>query len=89
MYRAEVFASQRDMLRSAIDGLGMGIGFTIALVILSSIREAIGAGTIFGIKIAENYQPASMMIMAPKAFLVLGLLLAYFNWRKLQRREKA
>ncbi|HHT9119188.1 MAG TPA: electron transport complex subunit RsxE [Candidatus Hypogeohydataceae bacterium YC41] len=88
MYRAEVFASQNSLLRSAVDGLGMGIGFTIALVILSSIREVMGAGTIFGIRVAESYQPASVMIMAPGAFLVLGLLLAYFNWRKLQRGEK-
>lgn len=88
MYRAEVFASGHGVVRSIMDGLGMGIGFTIALVILSAIREAAGAGTIFGIKVAESYQPAPVMIMAPGAFLVLGLLLAYFNWRKLQRGEK-
>ncbi len=88
MYRAEVYASQRGVMRSAIDGLGMGIGFMIALFILSAIREAVGAGTIFGVKVAESYNPACVMIMAPGAFLVLGLLLAYFNWRKLQRGEK-
>ncbi len=88
MYRAEDFASKQGVFRSAIDGAGMGIGFTIALVTLSAIREAVGMGTILGIKISESYQPASVMIMAPGAFLALGLLLAYFNWRKLQRGEK-
>jgi electron transport complex protein RnfE len=88
MCRAELFASKNSIFRSVIDGLGMGIGFTIALVIVSSIREVTGAGTILGIKVAESYQPASSMIMAPGAFLVLGLLLAYFNWRKLQKGEK-
>ncbi|MCQ4575105.1 MAG: electron transport complex subunit E [Candidatus Brocadiales bacterium] len=88
MYRAEDFASKHGVFRSAIDGAGMGIGFTVALVTLSVIREAVGMGTILGIRISESYQPASVMIMAPGAFLVLGLLLAYFNWRKLQRGEK-
>ncbi|MFQ5956203.1 MAG: Rnf-Nqr domain containing protein, partial [Candidatus Brocadiales bacterium] len=67
---------------------GMGLGFTIALVTLSAIREVVGTGTILGIKISESYQPASVLIMAPGAFLALGLLLAYFNWRKLSRGEK-
>lgn len=89
MYRAEVFASQQGVLRSAIDGLGMGAGYTIALLILSTVREATGSGTILGIKIAESYQPASVMIMAPGAFLVLGIVLAYFNWRKLSKKEQA
>lgn len=88
MYRAEVFASQYSVLRSAIDGIGMGMGFTVALVIISAIREAVGCGTILGIRISETYQPASIMIMAPGAFLVLGLLLAFFNYRKLSRGEK-
>ncbi|MCP4365478.1 MAG: electron transport complex subunit RsxE, partial [Planctomycetes bacterium] len=87
LYRAEDFASKHGVFRSAIDGLGMGLGFTIALVTLSAIREVVGVGTIFGITISESYEPASVMIMAPGAFLGLGLLLAYFNWRKLQRGE--
>lgn len=89
MYRAEDFASKHGVFRSAIDGIGMGAGFTLALATLSTIREAIGVGTILGIKISETYQPASVMIMAPGAFLGLGLLLAYFNWRKLRKGEKA
>lgn len=88
MFRAEDFASKHGVFRSAVDGAGMGLGFMIALVTLSAIREAVGAGTIFGIKISESYQPASVMIMAPGAFLALGLLLAFFNYRKLQRGEK-
>ena len=88
LFRAEDFASKHGVFRSAVDGAGMGLGFMIALVTLSAIREAVGAGTIFGIKISESYQPASVMIMAPGAFLALGLLLAFFNYRKLQRGEK-
>ncbi|KAB2831960.1 MAG: electron transport complex subunit RsxE, partial [Candidatus Brocadia sp.] len=50
-------------------------------------REALGAGTIFGLKVSESYQPASVMIMAPGAFIVLGLLLGFFNWWKLRKSE--
>lgn len=88
MYRAEDFASKNNIFYSAIDGAGMGIGFTLALIIVSAIREALGEGTIFGIKIAVNYQPAVIFIMAPGAFLTLGLLLAFFNWQRLRKKER-
>ncbi len=78
--RAESFASKQTVFPSAIDGAGMGLGFTIALVILGIVRELLGAGTIFGMTIlGEFYQPARIMTQAPGAFLALGLLLALFN----------
>ncbi len=89
MYRAESFAYKNKPLASVLDGAGLGLGWTMSLCLVSSIREILGAGTIFGIKISESYQPASVMIMAPGAFIVLGLLLGFFNWLKLRKSEKA
>jgi electron transport complex protein RnfE len=88
LYRAEDFASKNNIFYSAIDGAGMGIGFTLALIIVSAIREILGEGTIFGIKMAVSYQPAVIFIMAPGAFLTLGLLLALFNWQRLRKKER-
>lgn len=78
--RAESFASKNSVGSSVIDGLGMGIGFTLSLIILSSIRELIGAGTLMGISILGSaYQPALILILQPGAFLTLGLLIALMN----------
>lgn len=75
--RAEAFASKNTPLKSAADGLGMGIGFTAALCIISAVREFLGAGTIFDIPIyGASIKPASVIIMAPGGFIVLGLLVA-------------
>ena len=75
--RAEAFASKNTPLKSAADGLGMGLGFTAALCIISAVREFLGAGTIFGIPIyGASIKPASVIIMAPGGFIVLGLLVA-------------
>lgn len=79
--RAESFASKNSVTKSVADGIGMGVGFTVALLILGSIREIIGAGAIFGYSLfGASYQPALIMILPPGAFLALGLLLAFFNW---------
>ncbi|NOZ20666.1 MAG: electron transport complex subunit E [Planctomycetes bacterium] len=78
--RAEAFASRNGIALSAADGLGMGLGFTIALTIVGSIREIIGAGTWFGIGIlGTQYEPFTFMVEAPGAFVCLGLLLALMN----------
>ncbi len=78
--RAEAFASKNTVAHSIMDGLGMGLGFTLALTILGSIRELIGAGSIFGINIMNSaYEPAIIMILPPGAFLTLGLLLGLIN----------
>lgn len=78
--RAEAFAFKNGILDSALDGLGMGLGFTMALTILGGIREILGAGAIFGYSLfSENFEPALIMILPPGAFLALGLLLAAIN----------
>ncbi|MCR4321508.1 MAG: electron transport complex subunit E [Candidatus Brocadiaceae bacterium] len=89
MYRAESFAYKNKPFASVLDGAGLGLGWTLSLCLISSIREIVGSGTLFGLKVSESYQPASVMIMAPGAFIVLGLLLGFFNWRKLRRSEKS
>lgn len=84
--RAEAFASKNGVVDSALDGLGMGLGFTLALTILGSVRELFGAGSIFGFSLLGSaYQPAIIMILPPGAFLALGLLLALYNTVQLKR----
>ena len=81
--RAEAFASKNNIVSSIFDGLGMGLGFTLALVILGGIREILGAGQFFGMDLlAVGYKPVLVAILAPGAFLVLGLLMGILNLRK-------
>lgn len=79
--RAEAFASKNKPVHSAVDGLGMGLGFTLALTVLGSIRELLGNGSVFGATIlpASFFQPITIFVLAPGAFLVLGVLFALFN----------
>jgi electron transport complex protein RnfE len=85
--RAESFASKSSLVDSIADGLGMGLGFTIALTIIASIRELLGAGSIFGVPImGAAYEPAIMMILPPGAFITLGLLIGLIN--KLTQRTQ-
>lgn len=78
--RAEAFASKHPVRAAAVDGLGMGIGFTIALMMISAVREILGNGTIMGNPVfGEGYQPALLFVLAPGGFLVLGLLMALIN----------
>lgn len=75
--RAEAFAAKNNVFSSFIDGLGMGLGFTMALVIIGGIREMLGAGSIFGYKfIAEGSDGILVFILAPGAFITLGFLIA-------------
>jgi electron transport complex protein RnfE len=79
--RAEGFASKNKPFISVVDGLGMGLGFTLALGSIGAVREILGAGTLFGMNVMPSgYVPISIMILAPGAFLVLGILLAAFNY---------
>lgn len=78
--RAEAFASRHGMVKSVFDGLGMGVGFTIALVLISAIREVLGNGTIVGLMIARAFEPALLFILAPGALLVIGLLIGAVNY---------
>lgn len=78
--RAESFASKNNPVASIFDGLGMGLGFTMALTTLGLIRELFGNGSVFGFSLfGEAFQPALIMILPPGAFLVLGTLLAIKN----------
>ncbi len=78
--RAEAFAAKNDVLSSALDGLGMGLGFTAALIVVSTIREILGNGTFLGISVfGDNFEPATMLILPPGAFIVLGIILAVIN----------
>lgn len=76
--RAEAFASKNNVLSSAIDGLGMGLGFTLALVILGIIREILGSLSVFGWKFAAG-DGALIFVLAPGAFICLGFLMALVN----------
>ena len=78
--RAEAFASKNGVLASAVDGLGMGLGFTLAITLISCIRELIGNGTIFGFNVlGAGYNPMLMMIMPAGGFLTLGIVLGVIN----------
>jgi Na+-translocating ferredoxin:NAD+ oxidoreductase subunit E len=86
--RAEAFASKNKLLPSMADGLGMGLGFTLSLTFLGSIREIIGNGTLFGAPVMwASYEPLTIMVKAPGAFLCLGLILAGMNY--INERQKA
>ena len=95
--RAEAFASKNNVIRSAVDGLGMGMGFSIALILLGTVREVLGNGTWFGIPVLTgimdmfgyDYQPLIVMVLPPGAFLGLGLLVAGMNKIEANRKKKA
>jgi electron transport complex protein RnfE len=84
--RAEAFASKNSIGRSFVDGLGMGLGFTFALILTASIREIIGTGKIWDlVLLGEHYNPVLIAILSPGAFITLGLLIGLFNLME-QRR---
>ena len=81
--RAEAFASKNNAVDSFFDGIGMGLGFTLALTVLGLVRELIGSGTAFGLQVLPEAFPQTLiMIMAPGAFLALGVLMAILNYFK-------
>ena len=78
--RAEAFASKNGVVASAVDGLGMGLGFTLAMVLMGSIRELIGSGTIFGAAVfGASFEPMLLFVLAPGGFIAYGLLLGIIN----------
>ena len=88
--RAESFASCNSVGDSALDGLGMGIGFMCSLTVMGCIREVIGAGTFFGIAIGSLPEYSmSVIAMAPGGFLVYGLMMAAVNYISNRKRDKA
>lgn len=83
--RAEGFASKNNIVKSLVDGIAVGLGFTLALVILGGVRELFGNGTIFNISIfGKSYLPLIVMILPPGAFIALGFIIAFFN--KVEKR---
>ena len=88
--RAEAYASKNPPLLSAMDGLGMGLGFTISLSVIGLIRELLGAGTVFGMQVMPSaYKPIAIFIKAPGAFLVLAVLVIIMNSLKIKNRANA
>lgn len=78
--RAEAYASKNKVIPSLFDGLGMGLGFTLALTAIGTVREILGAGSLFGISVMPaTYEPAIIMILAPGAFFTLAILMAILN----------
>ena len=78
--RAEAFASKNTVLYSAVDGVGMGVGFTAALILMGGIRELLGAGSIAGFTVfPEAIPPMTIFVLAPGGFFVFGILIALAN----------
>ena len=77
--RAEAFASKNNVISSAIDGLSMGLGFSMALTILGSVRELLGSGHLFGLSVYPEDYGMLLFVLAPGAFIVLGYLIALIN----------
>ena len=87
--RAEAYASKHQPVKSIVNALGMGAGFTIALLCLGTVREIFGSGSILGISLfGESFQPWIVMILPPGGFFVLGGWLLLFDWMK-AKKEKA
>jgi electron transport complex protein RnfE len=88
--RAEAYASKNGVFGSIFDAVGMGLGFTVSLTILGAIREILGAGSIFGKNIMpKGFEPALIMVLAPGAFITLGILMAIMNQRNLKKKKQA
>ncbi len=88
--RAEAFASKNTVARSVLDGFGMGVGFTFALLCLGGVREILGSGTLFGLPLfPEGFQPWVVMILPSGGFFTLGLLLLVFNRIRAGREARA
>lgn len=77
--RAEAYAQKATVVNSLFDGLGMGVGFTLALILISGIREFLGAGKILGYILFRSFEPVFVLGMPSGALLVIGLLLGFFN----------
>ena len=91
--RGESFAFKNNPLRSAVDGLGMGLGFTLALTLLSAVREIFGSGTLFAglpfaVALPEAFPRTLLFILPPGAFLTLGLLMAGLRFYSARRKKE-
>ena len=80
--RAEAFACKNNVFASFCDGIGIGLGFTLALTVLGSIRELLGAGSIFGITLLPEQYNVLLFVLPPGAFITLGYLISLVNMKK-------
>ena len=88
--RAEAFASKNGVFKSMLDGLGMGVGFMLAIMVIASIREILGVGTILDIRILPaSYKPMIAAILPPGAFVTIGLLMGLLNILQNKKKSKA
>ena len=87
--RAEMFASKNSIGLSALDGLGMGLGFTGTLVVMGSVREVLGAGTLFGVQVMPAaVDPMTVFITPPGGFFVFGCLMALVSWIEIKTNNR-
>lgn len=87
--RAEAFANKNTIVASAFDGVGMGIGFTLALSMIASVREILGAGTLYDHQLfGASFHPAGVMILPPGGFLTLGSIVGIIAWARLRRAAR-
>lgn len=84
--RAEAYAQKAGVVHSLFDGLGMGVGFTLALLLISSVREFLGDGELLDYVVLKNFEPAFVFLMPSGALLVIGLLLGFFNLLKMRKQ---
>ena len=88
--RAEAFAGKVGPLRALADAVGMGLGFTAALSVISAFRELLGSGSLLGFKVlGPHFEPWVIMIMPPGGFLTLGLLFLFMGWYGVRKAERA
>ena len=86
--RAEAFAGKNNIGLSIVDGIGMGLGFTLALLLLGTVRELLGSGSLLGIPVMNSgFEPVLIMILPPGAFLTIGFVLGFFNWLENKRAK--
>ena len=86
--RAEAYANKNTVVLSALDGIGMGVGFTLALTVVGFLRELLGAGTAFGVQIIpKSVEPIGIFIKAPGAFLILAVVIAVINALGIKNRS--
>ncbi len=83
--RAEAYASKSSVINSALDGVGIGLGFTAALTLLGAVRELFGTGRVFGFELYPESYGSLIFVLAPGAFIALGFLIALFNHLKNRR----
>ena len=86
--RAEAFASKNNVIRSGIDGIVMGLGFTVSLCILSIIREILGSNKLWGLNFFPGYKPVTLFILAPGGFLTIAFVMGVINYFRQKKEVK-